>query len=185
MPSRSVHKIVKHLRKFAIDALQQMKPFSMHGIATFRRQYYRARAARTRTIQGREFKVQPRPATWRVNCTVASKLARTVLAAASSAPRGLTPGAQALCQKLASSIGEQDITPDLVRKIVAALQNVIIGDLRATGLFVLDGLVRFKRSEVQARPAEYVYNAIHAKTILLKAKGLRQRVYGRVRWPIR
>jgi hypothetical protein len=180
----AVHKIFEHLRKLAIDALQQMQRFSLHGIATLRRQHYRATAASTRTIHGHKFKAQALPATWRVNCTVATVLARTALTAAPCAPTALTPGAQALCQKLAASIGEQDITSDLVGKVVVALQNLIIGDLRAAGIFVFDGLVCFIRTEVKARPAEYAYNARYAKVILHKAKGARRRVFGRVPWPI-
>jgi hypothetical protein len=179
-----VHKIFENLRKLAIDALQRMESFRLHGIVTFRRQHYRAKAAGTRTIHGHKFKVKAQTATWRVNCTVAPALASTVLAAASYAPRALTPGAHALCQKLAASIGEQDITSDLVSRVVVALQNVIIEDLRATGVFVLDGLVRFKRTEVKARPAEYAYNVRYGKVILHKAKGARRRVYGRVPRPI-
>ena len=167
-----VHKIFDHLRRLAIDALQRMESFRLHGIVTFRRYHYRAKAAGTRTIHGHKFKVKAQPATWRVNCTVAPALASTVLAAASYAPRALTPGAQALCQKIASSIGEHDITSDLVSKVVVALQNV------------LDGLLRFKCTDVKARPAEYAYNARYGKVILHKAKGAHRRVYGRVPRPI-
>ena len=180
----AVHKIFEHLRKLAIDALQQMQRFNLHGIATLRRQHYRATAASTRTIHGHKFKAQALPATWRVNCTVATVLARTALSAVPCAPTALTPGAQALCQKLADSIGEPDITSKLVSTVITALQHLIIGDLRATGLIVLDGLVRFKRTEIKARPAEYAYNAYYAKVILHKAKGAHRRVYGRVPWPI-
>ena len=61
-----------------------------------------------------------------------------------------------------------------------ALQSIIITDLRARGCFVLDGIVRFTRREVKARPAEYVYNAKCGKVILVQAKGAQERVYGRV-----
>ena len=174
----AIRKIFDELKQLATEALRQMQPFSLYGIATFRRQHYRAKAAGTRIIRGHEFKVKPQPVTWRVNCTPAHGLVRAVLATASSAPKALTPGAKALCEKLASSIGE-DISPDLVGKVMLALQSIIIGDLRAMGCFVLDGIVRFTRSEVKARPAEYVHTKC-GKVILLQAKGAQQRIYGRV-----
>ena len=119
-----------------------------------------------------------------MNCTVATVLARTAASAVPCAPRAPTPGAQALCQKLAASIGEQDNTSELISKVITALQHLIIGDVRATGLFVLDGLVRFKRTEIKARPTEYAYNAYYGKVILRTAKGAHRRVYGRAPWPI-
>ena len=176
----AIRMIFDELKQLAIEALRQMQPFSLYGIATFRRQHCRAKAAGTRIIRGHEFKVKPQPVAWRVNCTPAHVLVRAVLATASSAPKALTPGAKALCEKLASSIGEEDISPDLVGKVMLALRSIIIGDLRAMGCFVLDGVVRFTRKEVKARPAEYVYKAKCGKVILLQAKGAQQRIYGRV-----
>ena len=69
--------------------------------------------------------------------------------------------------------------------MITALRDAIVQDLRITGMFVLDGLVRFKRSGVKARPAEYAYNALHGKVILHKATGPQQRVYVRVPRPER
>ena len=76
-----------------------MQPFSLYGIATFRRQHYRAKAEGTRKIRGHEFKVEPQPVAWRVNCTPTHGLVRAVLATASSASKAFTPGAKAHCEK--------------------------------------------------------------------------------------
>ena len=173
-----VQKIFEHFRSMAIDSLQQMKPFSLHSIASFRRHMHRARPASTKKIQGRAFKTKPLPATRRVNCTVTSTLECTVLSAAPSNPKSPTPIVAAQCQKLATSIGDQDITSDMVGKVVTALRNAIIQDLRAKGTFVLDGIVRFVRVDIKARPAQYSQIPC-GKLALFKAKGPHRRVYGR------
>ena len=118
-----------------------------------------------------------------MECTVSSPLQRAVSSSIPYAPTALTPAALMLCQEIASSIGEEDITAEVVGKVIAALRNAIVQDLRGAGVLVLDGLVRFKRSEAKARPAEYAYNALHGKVILHKATGPQQRVHGRVPRP--
>ena len=120
-----VQTIFDHLRKLAIDALQQTKPFRLHSIATLRRRSYRATPAGTAEMHGRVFKTKPLPATRRVNCRVAMVLERTVLAPASTSQNPQTPAVKALCQALATSIGEEDITSDLVGKVITALRNDI------------------------------------------------------------
>ena len=127
------------------------------------------------------FKTKPQPPARRVNCTVTSVLERTVLAATLDTPKkNPTPAVVALCQRLATSIGEDQITSDVVGKVITALRNAIIQDLRATGKSCLEGFVRFIRVDVKARPAQYVQNSYFGGVILRKAKGQHQRVYGQV-----
>ena len=132
-------------------------------------------------VHGRVFKTKATQTTRRLICKVALVLERSVIAAAPGSLKGQaqTHALKTLCQTLAtSSTGKADITSDLVAKVVTTLRNIIIQDLRATGVFVLDGLVRFVLADVKARSAEYVN--CFGRTVCMKAKGPHRRVYGHV-----
>ena len=172
-----VHTILEHVQKLTVDALQQLKPFALHGIATFTRRLCKAKAASSRTIQGHKFTTRPVPEVRRVECTVASPLQRAVSSSVPYASIALTPAAQLLSEKLATLIGERDITAAVVVKVMTALRNAIVQDLRISGMFAHDGHVRFQRSEAKARPVEYAHNAIHGKVILHGAAGPCMDVY--------
>ena len=174
-----VRTVLKQIREVAITSLQSMKPFRLHSIATFRRRSYIARRASTKEIRGLVFKTQPLPATKRVNCKVSPVVERAVLAASPAASRNVTAGVISLAAELAGAIAATDVTAALVVKIITALRSIVIQDLRATGLCVLDGLVRFVRVDVKARKAHYG-PFCGGKVVLHKAKGTHRRVYARV-----
>ena len=111
-----VHTILEHVQKLTVDALQQLKPFALHGIATFTRRLWKAKAASSRTIHGYRFTTRPVPEARRVECTVASPLQRAVSSSVPYASIALTPAAQLLCEKLATLTGERDITAEEVGK---------------------------------------------------------------------
>ena len=177
-PPPLVQAVLTQTREMAITTLQSMKPFRLRGIASFRRRSYAARRAATMEIRGYVFKTQPLPATKRVNCRVTSVVERAVLAASPATSKSPTPGVFALAAELAGAIATADITTALVVKILTALRNIVIEDLRATGRCVLDGFVRFVRVDVKARQAHY--GPFCGKMVLHKAKGSHRRVYGRV-----
>ena len=183
--------ISEHLTKLAIATLRAGKPFRLYRIAGLKFKPSAAVAAGVREIRGFKFKRRATPSRRRVLCRVAQVLERSVLATAPGSQQGqaLTPALQGICRALAISIGEPDITPVLVGKVVKSLRNVIIQDLRATGVFVLDGLVKFVRADRKARSAAYIDLGGKGEAgkqrgaVLRKAKGPHRRVYGRVpRW---
>ena len=172
------HTIFEHLTQMAIDTLRTKKPFRLHRIASFRLFACIGRPAGTKEIHGHVFKAKSKPASRRVICRVALVLERSVIATSPGDLKGhaQTPALKALCQALATSIGREEITSELVGNVVASLRTIIIHDLRATGVFVLDGLVRFVLANVKARSAAYV--TCYGRTVLMKAKGPHRRVYG-------
>ena len=175
-----VVRVFGQLRTLIIEALGQAKPFRVHGIVTFALRSCQAKAARTSTIQGNTFTTRPVPAMKRVMCEVATPLRKAVSSSIPYSPAALKPSTQMLCQKIATSIGEVDITTDLVGKVITAFCSAVVLELRAGRSFVVDGIVRFKLVEIKARPAEYVYSTICRRVCLHKAAGPQLRVHGRV-----
>ena len=176
----TVQMIFESLRKLAIEALQRKKPFFAPDIARLSRIYVRGGVPHTVRFAGRAYEARATPAAYRVRCTVAHQLQRAVFAPTPCAPAAPTPAVKAFSEKLATSTGVAAVTTDLVGSVLAELRSAIIRDLRAIGLFLFDGFVRFKIADVAARPAEYVYHAALGRVVLNKAKGPRRCVYGRV-----
>jgi hypothetical protein len=53
-------------------------------------------------------------------------------------------------QAVADSIGQSDITSDVVGKVITGLRAAIVHDLREEGSFVLHGLTGFYRVDTPA-----------------------------------
>lgn len=175
----AVHLIFENLRTLAVEALQRKKPFVVPGIVTFSRRNVRG-VPGTKRIRGAVFEAKAVPAAHRVSCTAALQLQRAVFAATLHAPTAPNPACKAFCERLAASTGLAAVTPALVGAVLAGLRSAIIQELRARGLFVLDGFVTFKTADVPARHAEYVYNPALRRVVLHKATRPCRRVYSRV-----
>jgi nucleoid DNA-binding protein len=184
--SSTVQVLFEHLGKQARDAMRNKHGFKLHNIASLSLTACRARQGRTKEIQGRVFRSKPQPCTQRVRCGIAKALEKSAVAATPPSQNNLkafqarTPAAKARSQAIANLIGAADITSDVVGKVLCALQEAIVRDLRTRGSSLIDGLAKLVLVDVKARSAEYVKH--RGRTILLKAKGPHRRVYGRVQW---
>jgi nucleoid DNA-binding protein len=184
----AVQALFEHIGKQARNVMRSKGCFRLHNIASFSLNTCGARPGRTHKIQGRVFKSKPQPCTQRVRCSVAKALEQSALASTppsqnnKKASQTQTPAAKARSHELANLIGAEDITSDVVSKVICALRKIIDQDLRATGSSLIDGLAKLVLVDVKARSAEYV--KLNGRTILLKAKGPHRRVYGRVQWRV-
>ena len=184
----TVQTLFEHFGKQARDAMQNNGCFKLPNIASFSLNTCMARPGRTHKAKGRVFKSKPQPCSQRVRCSVAKALEQSAVASAppsqnnKAASQTQTPAAKARCHKIANLIGAEDITSEVVGKVLCALRKVIDRDLRTTGSSLIDGLAKLVLVDVKARSAEYVKH--RGRTILLKAKGPHRRVYGRVQWRV-
>jgi hypothetical protein len=180
----TVQTLFEHFGKQARDAMQNNGCFKLPNIASFSLNTCMARPGRTHNAKGRVFKSEPQPCSQRVRCSVAKALEQSAVASAppsqnnKAASQTQTPAAKARSHKIANLIGAEDITSDVVGKVICALRKVIDRDLRTTGFSLLDGLAKLVLVDVEERSAEYVTHK--GRTILLKAKGPHRKVYGRV-----
>ena len=90
-----------------------------------------------------------------------------------------TPFREKFKEAVSTSIGQPDITPDVVGKVTAGLRGVIVRDLREKGSFVLAGLASFYRVDAPARPLHYS-NLRGQKLKLCKGSGPQRRIFCRV-----
>ena len=82
-------------------------------------------------------------------------------------------------EAVSKSIGQPDITSDVVGKVIAGLRELIVRDLREKGRFILAGLAGFYRVDAPARPPHYS-NLRGQRQKLCKGSGPQKRVFSRV-----
>ena len=199
-----VQTILEHIRKMALDNLRSKQIFLLRGIATFRRQLTNSRPARKQLLHGRIFTSKAIPERRKVYCRIIKELERaavdptkSISVVAPVAPesrarakrkKGETPkkpaamtSSEKFKQAVVDSIGQSDITSDVVGKVITGLRAAIVHDLREEGSFVLDGLTGFYRVDTPARPMQYSnLGGRHKK--LCRGSGPMKRVFCRVPW---